>query len=126
MLVHKKIAKKYMRYFFNLIHYFVVVFITLGAFLPKRYLFYFIFAWPLLYLHWKTNNNKCILTEIECWIDKQPYCERNHNDYPFITNLLSYFHIEIKNRKTKNNLIHYLVTFCWLIGMGRYYKVLTF
>jgi hypothetical protein len=124
MLVHKKTAKKYMRYFFNLIHYSIVAFITLGAFLPKKYLFYFIFAWPLMILHWKTNNDKCFITELECWLDKQPYCDRSDNEYPFVTHLLSFFNIKITDKKTKNNIIMYGLTFFWLIGMGRYYKVL--
>jgi len=125
MLLHKKNAKKYMRYFFNLIHYSIAAFMTLGSFLPKKYLVYFIFVWPITVLHWKTNNNKCFITEFVCWIDKQPYCDRTSN-YPFVTHLLSFFNINITDKKTKNNVIMCGLTFFWLIGVTRYYKVLKF
>jgi hypothetical protein len=112
--------KNLIKYFIRFIHILMILFMLLGAFLPKKYLIYFIFALPLLYLHWLTNNNKCISTEIECCADKQPYCSEVA-DYPFLTHLLNKFDITVKDKNTKKNIVCYGLTSFWFIALYRYY-----
>jgi hypothetical protein len=121
-MIYMQAIKKLICYIMKAMHYFVVLFITLGAFIPKKYLVYFLFAWPILYLHWQMNNNKCLLTQIECWLDNQPYCNVTDNDFPFVTNMLNYLHIEITGNEQKNRIMNSGLTCFWLFGMYRYYK----
>ena len=114
--------KKVIKYIVSFLHMLIVLFIFLGAFLPKKYLIYFIFAWPLMYLHWYTNDENCISTEIECWADKKPYCSEPADDFPFVTNLLKKFNITIHEKETKKYIIEFTLTTFWLIGVYRYYN----
>lgn len=114
----KKILKQIVR----IIHVFLVLFYFVGAFIAKKYLILFIFAWPLLFLHWQTNNNKCICTQIEAWLDNQEDCLNQYEDFPFITRMLNFLNIEIKGKKTKYYIFCTSLTFFWLIGMYRYYN----
>ena len=114
--------KKGIKYIMTIIHYFIVLFITFGAFLPKKYLIFFVFAWPILYLHWYTNNDRCFFTQIECWLDKQPYCSKPAAEYPFVTKMLSYVNIEIKSKQHKKYAINAMLSFFWLIGIYRYFN----
>ena len=112
--------KKVLKPIVRIIHLFLIFFLFAGAFMPKKYLLLFIFAWPLLYLHWKTNNNRCICTQIECWLDEQSYCLDQYEDFPFMTLLLDFLNIEIKGNKTKYYIFCTILTFFWLIGMYRF------
>jgi hypothetical protein len=114
--------KKVLKHIVRIIHVIMILFLFGGAFIPKKYLILFIFAWPLLYLHWQTNNNKCICTQVECWFDNQPYCLDQNEDFPFMTQILKIINIEIKDNKTKQYIFCTTLTFFWLIGMYRYYN----
>ncbi|MES2962417.1 MAG: DUF2784 family protein [Bdellovibrionota bacterium] len=48
------------------LHMAVLVFVIFGGFLPWKevWLVHMVFV-PLMFLHWKTNNNRCVLTQIE-------------------------------------------------------------
>ena len=114
------VLKNILKLILRLIHFIFVVLLIVGAFIPKKYLLYFIIMWPLINLHWITNNTKCVCTQIECWLDNEPYCLDHDEDFPFLTHILSYANIEI-NKKTKLNIIYMGLTFFWLIGVYRYY-----
>ncbi len=84
-------------------HKLVVFFIYLGCLLPKRYLKYHIGFLFLLYLHWKSNKNKCILTELEYRLQgKQdtsiPTIEYDH-DNPFIDRILQDMGIKLTSQQ---------------------------
>ena len=53
----------------ELLHVIAAVPMDLGFLLPKQYLPYHIIAILLLLLHWKTNDDNCILTEIQNKLD---------------------------------------------------------
>lgn len=114
----KKILKPIIRF----IHIVFIFFFFVGAFIPKKYLIFFIFAWPLLYLHWCTNNNKCIFTQIECWLDNKQYCLDQDEEFPFMNHILNTFNITINDNKTKHYIFCMSLTFFWLIGIYRYYS----
>ena len=41
------------------------IFVAFGFLLPPKYLIYYILVWPLILLHWLTNDNQCILIQIK-------------------------------------------------------------
>ena len=117
-----------MRKFFKKVVYFIhklfVYFLVLGVFLPEKYLFYYIIAWPITYIHWQFNDNRCILTELEYFLDDKPYpptINKDH-DFPFIKSIL-----EKLNIKMSNSELHYTSIYCntilWLIGVIRYFRL---
>ena len=48
------------------VHTLIVFFALFGCFLPLNYIKYHLFMFPIIYIQWKLNNNRCILTDIEC------------------------------------------------------------
>nr|QBK88903.1 MAG: uncharacterized protein LCMiAC01_05850 [Mimivirus LCMiAC01] len=64
-------------------HKIFVYTIIFGFLLPKKYLKFHALLWPLTYLHWKTNNDKCAVTQLEKYLkgDKNvPTVENDHDD----------------------------------------------
>ena len=104
------------------IHNLIVLFLVIGFLLPKKYLIYFLIAWPLVYLHWKTNNNRCSLTELEYWLDNKPYPAdlSNYDGFHFLKKMVDSFNID-------ERLQYYIGTYgfnlTWLIGVYRYYNL---
>ena len=49
------------------IHNTLFVYVAFGFLLPKKYLIYYVFFCPILFVQWKTNGDKCFITE---WADK--------------------------------------------------------
>jgi hypothetical protein len=101
--------------------------LILGAFLPKKYLFYYIIAWPITYIHWQFNKQQCILTQLEYFIDNKAfppkvYEDNEFNDFPFIKSIFDEHNIKIGNSE-----IHYMGmygnTIFWLIGVIRYFRL---
>ena len=62
--------------FSHLLLLFVLIF---GVFLPGKYLIYFLFLLPAIYIHWYFNDNKCMLTELESHFD-QKHVNLNNDD----------------------------------------------
>jgi hypothetical protein len=92
-----------------------------GFLLPETFLFYFIFTWPMVYLHWQFNNGRCILTELEYYIDNRPYpppANKDH-DYPFMRSVFADFNIKISDEEI-HSLILFGLTGTWTIGFLRY------
>ncbi len=114
--------KKILLYLIIIIHKLFVYFMILGFLLPRKYLYLFLISWPLVYIHWNLNNNKCILTEWEYKlknIKDVPIVNKDH-DFPFINKMLNEWNIYLSN-----NQIHYLIisllTITWTIGLIRFY-----
>jgi hypothetical protein len=102
----------------KIIHTFVVIFMYFGFLLPKKYLLYFIFTWPIVFLHWQLNDGICCLTQFEYWLHKKQNPPLVHHDFILFKNL---FNIKISDA-TLFNLGCFLSTFSWSIGVYRYYK----
>jgi len=47
------------------VHLSLVLIFIIGPFLPGKYLLYYLFLWPLVYIHWYFNDDRCMLTELE-------------------------------------------------------------
>ena len=52
-------------WFVKNLHSAIGLFEVWGCFLPKQFLIYHVFLWPLIFLHWCMNDGKCILTTFE-------------------------------------------------------------
>jgi hypothetical protein len=115
--------KKYLLPVVKSVHVVSALFLTLGALLPKKYLIYFIFGWPLLYLQWILNDNKCLLTQVEYWLANDPRPVPNYH-YDFVISrtdpFFKFFNIKIDNELI-NFYCYFILIFCWLIGTYRYY-----
>jgi hypothetical protein len=49
----------------TLLHFFITIFTFFGILLPNKYIKYYILFIIILQIHWLTNNNECIITQIE-------------------------------------------------------------
>jgi hypothetical protein len=56
-------------YFFFILHLVILTFITLGWIIPLRgvLIFYLVFG-PATILHWKLNEDACVLNNLESWL----------------------------------------------------------
>ena len=57
----------------TILHISLFFVLIIGPFLTGKYLIYYLFLWPVIYVHWYFNDDRCILTEIEYILDKQHY-----------------------------------------------------
>ena len=105
----------------RLVHQLLIYFILLGVFLPNKYLFFYLITWPLIYLHWQFNSNKCALTQLEYWIQSIPYPKstNSNNTYPFVRSISGNLFTN-----TSNDLMHKIIISCftlfWFVGLIRY------
>jgi hypothetical protein len=119
--------KKILKLAIILIHKIIVFFMIFGFLIPKKYLLFFIIMWPSVYLSWQLNNNKCVLTEIEYYIDNNnfPPSITDDHDYPFIRRMLSNINVNLTNQKIlSNKQIHHIImlslTILWFVGVVKY------
>ncbi len=63
-----KFEKKHSPYFY-FFHVFILLTIKFGFLLPKKYLPYHIIMILLIFVHWSTNNEKCITAQIQNHLD---------------------------------------------------------
>ena len=87
----------------SVFHQVVVFFIYLGCLLPKKVLPYHIGFIVLLYVHWKTNHNKCALTQWEWKLrgldhTQSPTIEYDHEN-PFMDKLFQQFHLHLTSKQ---------------------------
>jgi hypothetical protein len=116
--------RKFIKIIINIIHKLLVYFMFFGVLLPEKYLLYFVITWPFIYIHWQLNNNRCILTELEYYLDNKPYpptIDKDH-DYPFMKSVLGDFGISMDDENIHYGVM-YGLTILWIIGMIRYFKL---
>jgi len=104
------------------VHNLIILFVVLGSFLPKKYLIYFLFAWPTIFIHWQTNSNKCVLTELEFWIENKPYPANTIDTdpaYPFIRKITGKMFDSFSDNQLHKFILG-LFTLLWVIGLIRY------
>lgn len=113
--------KELLIYILNKIHEILVLFILLGWLLPKQYLIYYIITYPLVLLHWKSNNGNCILTD--WWIKLEGKDFRKDSKYPFMTSMFKKNGINL-NDKLMKNIVNYGYSISWIFGMLRYFDII--
>lgn len=104
----------------NFIHTIFVLLMQYGFILPKSFLKYYLLLWPITLLHWKLNNNNCILTQIE--LKLRGIKEDKDYNYPFMKKL--YFNIFNLDLTTKqiHNFLGLKNNILWLIGAAIYLR----
>lgn len=102
------------------LHIFVLLFAVLGFLLPKKYLIVHLLLWPIIIIHWITNNDNCILTELEK-TTKTPGSEYVHFSIR-IKELLGIKDGESEEKDIDMMRNIYVTVYCitWLISLVRY------
>ena len=102
------------------------VYFLINSIQDPKYLIYYILSWPLIYLHWKFNSNRCFLTELEYWIESKPYPStvNNDNNYPFVRSMTGKLFDNLTNIQL-HQLVIGTFTFAWFVGLIRYYLYIT-
>jgi len=96
----------------NIIHNILMFFTIFGFILPKKYLMFHALTFPLILLHWKTNNDKCVLSQLE------KYLTGDNSDSSFMKSFFERFGINLTMRGV-DILNITLFTVAWLITMYR-------
>ena len=85
----------------HIFHKIFVYIVIFGCFLPYKYLVYHQFLWPIIYIHWKTNKNKCMITQLESYLkntEAPTVNKHDGNDAKFITKFFRDWGIHLKPR----------------------------
>ena len=102
------------KYFFHIFHSFVVYSLLLGWMLPKKYLNYYFMSFFVLFFHWKINNQKCIITQIQQKLDNK----MDDKNYSFTGNMFNNFGIKL-NRNQAYLMSYWMFIFVFFIGLYR-------
>jgi hypothetical protein len=102
-------------------HFSLGIFIVFGFLIPKKYLIFHIVFWPLLVIHWKTNNNKCVLTQVEHFLNDT----KETNDEPFILKHVKNFGFNV-TEKFVDKMMFMIFTIPWLFTCWRLFKDLPY
>jgi hypothetical protein len=116
MEIIKQILKKILVF----IHILVSLFLAFGFIMPEPFLFYFLFTWPAIYLHWQINDNRCILTDLEYYLDGKEQAPKNNYEFPFVKKQLAKINIKPTNDMQIYYFFIYGMTTFWIIGLIRY------
>jgi hypothetical protein len=109
-------------------HKFFFYFVIFGFLLPSKYLLCHLFAWPTIFLHWKTNNNRCWISELEDWLlskkTKPVYRDYDGIDSDFVKLIFRRIGLNVTN-----HYIHMFIVLIfkvsWSISAMRYFLYLT-
>jgi hypothetical protein len=106
------------------IHYAIVLFFLFGFLLPDKYVWTYILFVIILKIHWMTNNDKCILTELEEKFN--PIQERMISDtrYPFIGKMMKNFNIILSDEQY-DIIFNVLIVIAVFYSIYRYKKYLS-
>jgi hypothetical protein len=98
------------------IHVMLISFILIGFLLPKKYLIYYLFSWPILLIDWHLNDHTCIISQIENKLRKR---KPTPNVYQFFSLVLNKYGINVSYKTTKKIVVCGL-SIGWLIAFIRY------
>jgi hypothetical protein len=111
-----------------IIHGFLFIIFTIGPFLPGKYLLYYLFLWPAVYIHWRFNDNMCMLTELEFKTNNKFFNNIHEYIFDYTSNTLTLFNkfnISFSNFDSYYNTINNYYTIVWVISFIRallYYR----
>jgi hypothetical protein len=120
--IKQKIKEFFKEIFKNitwLIHILISIFMVVGFLMPDSFLFYYLLSWPCVYLQWQLNNNNCILTQIEYYLDGKTLPPGNKYEFPFLKKQFASIGIKLNDMQ-----LYYFTTYghtvFWIIGFIRY------
>jgi hypothetical protein len=92
------------------IHNALIAYVAFGFLLPKKYLIYYVFFWPIMFLQWKVNGDRCFITE---WEDK---LNNDNNDRTVYENFSEILHMSPEHTEW---FFIICTTFLWSIAIIR-------
>jgi hypothetical protein len=106
-------------------HYLYMGILIFGIFLPSKYLIYYLWLLPGIFLHWYFNDNKCMLAEIESQIDNNNLNINNHEEVRYyqiknIFKVLKKFNIYLYHGDLFISTLLNISIVCWIIGFIRF------
>ena len=110
----------------DVIHRIVVYFMVFGFILPKKYLKFHLLTYPLIWLHWKLNNNKCFLTELEYKLkgikyEDTPSYNKDH-DFPYMRKIFNEFGL-YPSDESIHQVVMATILVSWLISFTRLFII---
>ena len=113
---------------FRILHISVFFILVYGAFIPSKYLIYYLFLLPMLVLHWIFNNNSCMVTDIEFVVNSNHYNNENEMIYYLnmeLFNILKKINIKFDNFDSFHSFLYYTWGILWIFAFIRaliYYR----
>lgn len=118
---------KLLVYLINKIHKILIYFWGLGFMLPKKYLTYHLPWFPLIIMHWLTNDNYCFITDLENYLVKKIISVKdNHKNYKIpksgFTQFFDFLYGEYNHPsfKRKTMIIIFIYGLSWVISFYKY------
>jgi len=107
------------------LHYTYMLTLIFGVLLPSKYLIYYLFLLPALYLHWYFNDNKCILSELESYFDNENSNINNQDEARYyqletIFKMLKKINIYLYHGDLFISTLLNISIVCWIIGFIRF------
>jgi len=107
------------------IHIALLIILVIGAFLPGKYLIYYLILWPAVIIHWSFNDSNCMLTELESQLSENHFNnnipgEIIHYKYLNIFNFLKKINIYFDSIDKFASYLHTIYMICWLVGFIRF------
>lgn len=110
----------FMLFTVQILHYLILGFVLIGWALPTRMLLLLHSALiPALFLHWWTNNNECMLTNVENALLRQNGVPAKDAGQGFIQRLLVRTFGKSPQPNTLNRILYLGMTFLWALGLYR-------
>jgi len=111
----------------RIIHLLLLFTLIFGVFLPNKYLIYYLFLLPAIYVHWFFNDNKCMLTELESQFDQKHVNLNNHEEvrhykYIDIFEILKKINIHFDSTDSFNSYLYNIFFICWVVGLIRFFN----
>jgi hypothetical protein len=105
------------------LHLLILAVIVLGWWAPWRgfLVFYLIFI-PATVLHWKFNNNACILNNMESWLRYRRWRapDRNPEEGAWLRTLIRSSTGIALTRRVADFIIYAAMTLFWFLAMGHF------
>jgi hypothetical protein len=108
----------------RLLHYLIVFFFFFGFLLPDKYVSYYLLFVIIIKLHWLTNNNECVLTQLEQYYDQDKKVDmRTDTRYPFINSMANPIGIYLSDDQY-DYIFNVIVSILFLYGIYKYRRYL--
>ena len=110
------------------IHGFLFIVFSIGPFLPGKYLIYYLFLWPAVYIHWHFNDNTCMITDLEFKTSNKFFNNIDEYIFHYTSNVFSSFNkfnINFSNFDSYYKAIYDYYSILWIIVFIRalvYYR----
>jgi hypothetical protein len=111
----------FLRFFFSVLHYALVIFVLFGWIVEDRVLLLIHAALiPPMVVHWRFNRNRCIFSNIENWLKYDSTCRPPVDAHePFIGHILGKLYRRPVSFRETQIWAHLLAVSAWLLGLYR-------